>query len=116
MIDPGIFRKCDIRGVWGRYLTREAVRGVARAFAYYLKQNLPDAGLSVTVGRDIRLSSLPVYEYFPTLIKSKMKETGALLAGEMSGHIFFADRYFGFDDAIYASLRLLEVLSEKGKP
>ncbi len=46
-----------------------------------------------------------------SLIKTKMKEEGALLAGEMSGHIFFADRYFGYDDAIYASLRLLEILS-----
>jgi len=46
-----------------------------------------------------------------SLIKTKMKETGALLAGEMSGHLFFADRYFGYDDAIYGSLRLLEILS-----
>ncbi len=46
-----------------------------------------------------------------SLIKKKMKDTGALLAGEMSGHLFFADRYFGFDDAIYASCRLLEILS-----
>lgn len=51
-----------------------------------------------------------------SLLKSKMKETGALLAGEMSGHIFFADRYFGYDDAIYASLRLIEILSKKGRP
>jgi phosphomannomutase / phosphoglucomutase len=47
-----------------------------------------------------------------SLIKSKMKETEALLAGEMSGHMFFADRYFGYDDAIYASCRLLEILSK----
>ncbi len=46
-----------------------------------------------------------------SLIKTKMKETGALLAGEMSGHIFFADRYFGYDDAIYGGLRLLEILA-----
>ncbi len=45
-----------------------------------------------------------------SLIKTKMKETGALLAGEMSGHLFFADRYYGYDDAIYGSLRLLEIL------
>jgi phosphomannomutase/phosphoglucomutase len=51
-----------------------------------------------------------------SLIKSKMKETGALLGGEMSGHIFFADRYFGYDDAIYASLRLLEIISKAGEP
>jgi len=47
-----------------------------------------------------------------SLIKAKMKETGALLAGEMSGHMFFKDRYFGYDDAIYAGARLLEILSE----
>jgi phosphomannomutase/phosphoglucomutase len=46
-----------------------------------------------------------------SLIKGKMKEEGALLAGEMSGHIFFSDRYYGYDDAIYASLRLMEILS-----
>ena len=46
-----------------------------------------------------------------SLIKSKMKEEGALLAGEMSGHLFFAERYFGFDDAVYAGARLLEILS-----
>jgi phosphomannomutase/phosphoglucomutase len=46
-----------------------------------------------------------------SLIKGKMKEEGALLAGEMSGHVFFADRYFGYDDAIYAGARLLEILS-----
>ena len=46
-----------------------------------------------------------------SLIKTKMKEEHALLAGEMSGHLFFADRYFGYDDAIYAGLRLLEILS-----
>lgn len=51
-----------------------------------------------------------------SLIKSKMKETGALLAGEMSGHIFFADRYFGYDDAVYASLRLMEIMKAAGKP
>jgi len=50
-----------------------------------------------------------------TLIKDKMKETGALAAGEMSGHIFFADRYFGFDDACYATGRLLEILSSTAK-
>jgi len=49
-----------------------------------------------------------------SLIKGKMKEEHALLAGEMSGHLFFADRYFGFDDAIYAAVRLLEILSHSG--
>jgi phosphomannomutase/phosphoglucomutase len=46
-----------------------------------------------------------------SLIKAKMKQEKALLAGEMSGHMFFADRYFGYDDAIYAACRLLELLS-----
>ena len=48
-----------------------------------------------------------------SLIKSKLKEEHAALAGEMSGHMFFADRYFGFDDAIYASFRLLEILEPR---
>ncbi len=51
-----------------------------------------------------------------SLIKSKMKETGALLAGEMSGHIFFKERWYGFDDALYAAARLLEILVEQSKP
>ena len=51
-----------------------------------------------------------------SLIKSKMKETHAALAGEMSGHLFFADEYFGYDDAIYASVRLLRILSNEQRP
>ena len=51
-----------------------------------------------------------------SLIKSKMKEVGAALAGEMSGHIFFKHRYYGFDDATYAGLRLLEILSSTPAP
>ncbi len=50
-----------------------------------------------------------------SLIKKKMKEEKALLAGEMSGHMFFADRYFGYDDAVYAGARLLEIVSRTGK-
>jgi phosphomannomutase/phosphoglucomutase len=50
-----------------------------------------------------------------SLIKEKMREEKAVLGGEMSGHIFFADRYFGFDDAIYASCRLIELLSKTDK-
>ncbi|MFY9590061.1 phosphomannomutase/phosphoglucomutase [Rickettsia endosymbiont of Halotydeus destructor] len=48
-------------------------------------------------------------------IKSKMQETNALLAGEMSGHIFFADKYYGYDDAVYAALRFLDLLSRSNK-
>lgn len=51
-----------------------------------------------------------------SLIKKKMKEENAALAGEMSGHMFFSDRYFGFDDALYATCRLLEIMSATKKP
>ncbi|MBI3355286.1 MAG: phosphomannomutase/phosphoglucomutase [Nitrospirae bacterium] len=51
-----------------------------------------------------------------SLIKAKMKEESAMLAGEMSGHMFFADRYFGYDDAVYASCRLVEILAKEGQP
>ena len=51
-----------------------------------------------------------------SLIKQKMRETGALLAGEMSGHVFFADRYFGYDDALYAACRLLEIVARGSVP
>jgi phosphomannomutase/phosphoglucomutase len=50
-----------------------------------------------------------------SLIKRKMKETGALLAGEMSGHIFFKERWFGFDDGMYTAARLLEILAAERK-
>ena len=50
-----------------------------------------------------------------SLIKSKLKEEQAALAGEMSGHMFFNDRYYGFDDAIYSSFRLLEILGHEGR-
>lgn len=51
-----------------------------------------------------------------SLLKAKLKETDALLAGELSGHMFFKERYFGYDDAIYASLRLLEIIANSGQP
>jgi phosphomannomutase/phosphoglucomutase len=51
-----------------------------------------------------------------SLLKAKMKETQALLAGEMSGHMFFKERYFGYDDAIYASVRLLEIMANADRP
>ena len=51
-----------------------------------------------------------------SLIKAKMKETHAELAGEMSGHMFFADRYYGFDDALYAACRLIEIVAQSGQP
>ncbi|MBI3903251.1 MAG: phosphomannomutase/phosphoglucomutase [Nitrosomonadales bacterium] len=51
-----------------------------------------------------------------SLVKAKMKETGALLAGEMSGHVFFKERWYGFDDGLYAGARLLEILSQSADP
>jgi len=51
-----------------------------------------------------------------SFVKSKMRETGALLAGEMSGHVFFKERWYGFDDGLYAGARLLEILSREADP
>ena len=51
-----------------------------------------------------------------SFIKAKMRETGAALAGEMSGHLFFRERWYGFDDGIYAAARLLQILAEKEEP
>jgi phosphomannomutase len=51
-----------------------------------------------------------------SLIKAKLKETGAPFAGEMSGHLFFGERWYGFDDAMYTAARLLEILSRHADP
>ncbi len=56
-----------------------------------------------------------MYKTGHSLIKAKMKEEHAELAGEMSGHMFFADRYYGFDDALYAACRLIEIVARSGK-
>lgn len=81
----------------------------------------------VTVVADVKASSLLFQELQSlganaimwktghSLIKAKMVETGALLAGEMSGHLFFADRYYGFDDAVYAAVRLIDLLARTPK-
>jgi len=64
-----------------------------------------------------RLGGRPImYKTGHSLIKAKMKEEHAELAGEMSGHMFFADRYYGFDDALYAACRLMEIVAASGKP
>jgi len=63
-----------------------------------------------------RLGGRPImWKTGHSLIKKKIREEKALLAGEMSGHIFFADRWFGFDDAVYASARLLEIVSHSDR-
>jgi phosphomannomutase / phosphoglucomutase len=73
---------------------------------------------STTLYEDIaKHGGKPVmYKTGHSLIKAKMKEIGALLAGEMSGHIFYQHRFFGFDDAPYTTARLLEILSEQPQP
>ena len=64
-----------------------------------------------------RLGGNPImYKTGHSLIKAKMKQEHAELAGEMSGHMFFADRYFGYDDALYAACRLIEIVAQSGKP
>ncbi len=64
-----------------------------------------------------RLGGNPImYKTGHSLIKAKMKEEHAELAGEMSGHMFFADRYYGYDDALYAACRLMEIVAASGKP
>jgi phosphomannomutase/phosphoglucomutase len=57
-----------------------------------------------------------MYRTGHSLIKAKMKKEHADLAGEMSGHMFFADRYYGFDDALYAACRLMEIVAKSGQP
>ncbi|MEM9683363.1 MAG: phosphomannomutase/phosphoglucomutase [Pseudomonadota bacterium] len=86
-------------------------------------RDLLDARPGATVIADVKASQVLfdavadaggaplMYKTGHSLIKAKMKEIGAPIAGEMSGHIFFADRYYGFDDALYAAVRLLRVLA-----
>jgi phosphomannomutase/phosphoglucomutase len=64
-----------------------------------------------------RLGGRPLfYRTGHSLIKAKMKEIGAVFTGEMSGHMFFADEYYGYDDAVYAAARLLRILSNSDRP
>ena len=64
-----------------------------------------------------RLGGNPImYKTGHSLIKAKMKQEHAELAGEMSGHMFFKDRYHGYDDALYAACRLMEIVANSGKP
>lgn len=102
----------DDRGnvIWGDYLMLLFARDILKinrgaAFVSEVK-------CSRHLFRDIeaRGGKAIMWKAGHSLIKQKMKETQAVLGGEMSGHMFFADRFFGFDDAIYASLRLLEIL------
>lgn len=73
---------------------------------------------SKTLEEDVRKhGGIPImWKAGHSLIKGKMKETGAAVAGEMSGHLFFADEYFGYDDAIYSATRFLRIAAESDQP
>jgi phosphomannomutase/phosphoglucomutase len=98
--------------VWGDKLMILFARGVLREHPG--AAILGEVKCSETLYTDIaKHGGRPiVWKTGHSLIKAKMKEEGALLAGEMSGHVFFADRYWGFDDAIYATVRLIEILAQ----
>ena len=89
-------------------------------FSRDILQNIPDSTFvsevkcSQTMYDDIRShgGTAIMWKTGHSLIKAKMKEVHAAMAGEMSGHLFFADRYFGYDDAIYAACRIVEILKK----
>lgn len=108
----------------GKFLTGDKLLLI---YAEELIKKCKDTGVCPTVVSEVKCSQV----LFDTInkiggnavmcktghgyIKAKMRETGAILAGEMSGHTFFKDRYFGFDDAIYAGCRIIEIISENKK-
>jgi phosphomannomutase/phosphoglucomutase len=101
--------------VWGDRLLALFARGIlARTPGAAV---IADVKCSQTLFADVaKHGGKPVmWKTGHSLIKTKMKEEHAAVAGEMSGHFFFADRYYGYDDAIYAALRLLEIVSRDGK-
>lgn len=101
--------------LWGDQLmmlySREILRRGPASIIFEVKcsQNL-DRDIAARGGRPI------MWKTGHSLIKKKMKEEGAALGGEMSGHIFFADEFFGFDDAIYASARLMRIVAASETP
>jgi len=108
----------DDRGeiLWGDRLLALFARGVLAAnpgatviFEVKCSESLPE-DIRKHGGRPI------MWRTGHSLIKQKMREEGALVAGEMSGHLFFADRYYGYDDAIYAACRLLEIVAAARRP
>ena len=95
--------------LFGLDLLRRNGRGEALVFDVKCSQVLPEVFE--------RAGGVPVmWKTGHSLIKEKMRETGAPIAGELSGHICFADDYFGFDDALYGACRLLELVSESKRP
>lgn len=101
--------------VWGDQLLALYSAGVLKAFPG--ATIIADVKTSKTVFDEIaRLGGNPLmWKTGHSLIKSKMAETEAKLAGEVSGHVFFADTYFGFDDALYAAVRLLSLIAQSDK-
>jgi phosphomannomutase/phosphoglucomutase len=101
--------------IWGDYLMIIFARDILRTHkgASFVSEVKCSKNLFTDIERQ---GGTPVmWKAGHSLIKQKMKEVHAVLGGEMSGHMFFADRFFGFDDAIYASLRLLEILARDGR-
>jgi phosphomannomutase/phosphoglucomutase len=99
------------RIIWGDQLMILFSRSILKAHPG--AKIIGEVKCSQTLYDDIRRhGGVPImWKAGHSLIKGKMKEESALFAGEMSGHLFFADRYFGFDDAVYAGARLLEILT-----
>ncbi len=108
----------------GKFLTGDKLLLI---YATDLIQDCKKTGTCPTVVSEVKCSQV-LYDQINKLggnavmcktghgfIKDKMKETNALLAGEMSGHTFFKDRYYGFDDAIYAGCRIIEIISKHKK-
>lgn len=102
--------------IWGDYLMLIFAREILKEHAG--GTFISEVKCSRNLFEDIaKRGGVPVmWKAGHSLIKQKMKETHALMGGEMSGHIFFADRFFGYDDAIYASLRFLEIMERDGRP
>ncbi|OPY74794.1 MAG: Phosphomannomutase/phosphoglucomutase [Syntrophorhabdus sp. PtaU1.Bin050] len=102
--------------IWGDYLMIIFAREILKS--YRGASFVSEVKCSKNLFEDVKKhGGVPVmWKAGHSLIKQKMKETGALLGGEMSGHIFFADKFFGFDDAIYSSLRLLEIMGKEDRP
>ncbi len=109
---------------FGRFLTGDKLLLI---YAIDLIENCKPKGILPTVVSEVKCSQV-LFDEINRLggksvmcktghgyIKDKMKETDALLAGEMSGHTFFKDRYYGFDDAIYAGCRIIEIISKHKK-
>jgi phosphomannomutase / phosphoglucomutase len=102
--------------IWGDYLMIILARDILKDHkgAHFVSEVKCSTNLFDEVARS---GGIPVmWKAGHSLIKRKMRETGAVLGGEMSGHMFFADKFFGYDDAIYATLRLLEIMGKNERP